>query len=40
MSELPVDFKTVSPADAKAAVEPFMRQQSDRVGAAPLEETA
>lgn len=28
MSECPVDFKAVSPADAKAAVEAFMRQQA------------
>jgi hypothetical protein len=38
--ECPVDVNTVSAADAKAAVEPFMRQQADQVGAAPLEETA
>jgi hypothetical protein len=30
----------VAPADAKAAVEQFMRQQADQVGAAPLEEKA
>ncbi|MDO8666445.1 MAG: universal stress protein [Gemmatimonadales bacterium] len=40
MTECPVDFKAVSPADAKAAVEQFMRQQAERVGAAPLEEKA
>ena len=35
-----VDFKTVFPADAKAAVEQFIRQQADQLGAAPLEEKA
>ena len=40
MSECSADGKTVSPADAKAAVKQFMRQQADQVGAAPLEEKA
>jgi hypothetical protein len=35
-----MDFKTVFPADAKAAVEQFMRHQAGQVGAAPLEEMA
>jgi hypothetical protein len=30
----------VPPADATAAIEPFMRQQADQIGAALLEEKA
>jgi nucleotide-binding universal stress UspA family protein len=42
MSECPVDFKAMSPADAKAAVEQFMRQQEEATSAAsaPQEDPA
>ena len=40
MSECPVDFKTVSPEDAKKAVEEFMRKQSGQVPVGAGEDSA